>query len=329
MDLNSFITFIIIVTYNSSDFIEKCMDSLNINGSKNCFFAVIDNNSADDTEEKIKGFIKSYKIGENNFKFIRLKRNIGFAAAVNCAVFNFLIKEKPELSEKIKYLVLLNPDIVIESNSISNLIGTFKLNSSSNLIKPGKAVGAAGGLIYEYNKSKIQHAGGAFKDNLITYHLLSTLGSIYQVSYVTGALFATEFSLFRNLGGFDSGYRPAYFEELDYCIKIKRIGFSIMVNTEVLAKHYGAASVKKFSPKFFKYYHKNRIRCAILHLSLPVLFKKFLPAELKWLKNKATKDQYISLLYSYFLNFLFLPYNLIIRLENYLKFCKLKSKLNF
>ncbi|MBM3707881.1 MAG: glycosyltransferase family 2 protein [Actinobacteria bacterium] len=329
MDLNGFTVFIIVVTYNSSNFIEKCLDSLNINGNKNCFFVIIDNNSADDTEDKICGFIKSYKIGESNFKFIRLKRNTGFAAAVNYAVFNFLIKEKPDISEKIKYLILINPDIIVEDNSISDLVKTFESGGAGNLAAAGKPVGVAGGLIYEYDRNEIQHAGGDFKSNLITYHMLNKMGQIYSVSYVTGALFATEFSLFKNLRGFDSGYRPAYFEELDYCFKVNKMGYIVAVNTEATARHYGAASVKKFSPEFFKYYHKNRIRCAIMHLSLAALFRKFLPAELKWLKNESTKEQYIYLLYSYFLNFLFLPYNLIIRFKNYLEFCKLASEKKF
>ena len=324
MDLN---TFIVIITYNSADYIENCFDSINISCNRNCFLAVIDNNSRDGTEVKIQNFISSSgEFNENNFKFIKLNINIGFAAAVNFAVFNFLLKERAEPLQNIEYLVLLNPDIVLESGSISNLIKTFKLAKSGNSFETDKAIGVAGGLIYNYDKNKIQHTGGAFRDNFITYHLINPSSSKYLPGYVTGALFATKISYFVSLGGFDSGYRPVYFEELDYCLKIKKMGLSIIVNPEVKAKHYGAASIKKFSPNFYRYYHKNRIRCAILNLSLVLFFKKFFPAEIKWLKNEATQDQCKPLLYSYFLNFLFLPYNLIIRLKNYLRFNNLKFK---
>ena len=338
MNLN---TFMVIVTYNSSDFIEKCLNSIDNPKNRNYFLAVIDNNSKDNTAVKVQSFVRSSdKLSNDNFKFIKLKRNIGFASAVNYAVFNFLIKQKAELFKDFRYLLLLNPDVILEKQSIYNLLETFKWGSSnrgnssnssnSSLNKPDNRVGAAGGLIYEYDKSKIQHAGGAFKDNLITYHLITPPrpDPIYQVSYATGAFFATELSLFKNLGGFDSGYRPAYFEELDYCFKIQKMGFNVAVNTEAKAMHYGTASVKKFSSDFYRYYHKNRIRCAVLNMSLPYLLKKFIPAELKWLKNEATKDQYISLLYSYFLNFLFLPYNLIVKIKNHLRFYVLKLKRN-
>ena len=46
--------------------------------------------------------------------------------------------------------------------------------------------------------------------------------------------------------------------------------------------------------------------------------KEFLKEEFKWGKTKATRDQIIPLMYAYFLNFLFFPYNLMVKVKNYL-----------
>ena len=60
------------------------------------------------------------------------------------------------------------------------------------------------------------------------------VGSKHTVTgsdYVTGAFFATVFSLFRDSGGFDRGYRPVYFEELDYCLRLREAGWKVVSNT--------------------------------------------------------------------------------------------------
>ena len=88
---------IIIVNYNSTDYLIKCLESIYDsigNISVNIF--VQDNNSKDDVD-RITPFFPDVIITNN-------KNNIGFAAAVNQAL-------KKSFSP---YVVLLNPDTYIE-----------------------------------------------------------------------------------------------------------------------------------------------------------------------------------------------------------------------
>ena len=303
-------TLITIVTYNSQDYILNCINSIIDSDYKKWFLAVVDNNSHDNTVEKIKEMeLDSPQIYGGNFRLTKLERNIGFAAAVNHVVFN-LLKKGNLIDNRTGYLVLVNPDSVLEKNTLENLVKVFRENKNQ--------IGAAGGLIFDYDKNSIQNAGGKIADNFITSHLTSAGEDIYDVDYVSGALFITGIELFAGLGGFDSGYRPLYFEELDYCLKLKKLGYDSVITRNAVARHYEGASIGKFSTKFYKYYHKNRIRCSVLNSAFPYFFRVFMPAELKWFKKGATKDQVSAIILSYFLNFLFLPYNLIIRLKNFL-----------
>jgi GT2 family glycosyltransferase len=338
---------IVIVTYNSQDFIENCLCSVAGQSYNDWFLTVIDNNSNDNTAARVRKFADTYRgITENNFRFIILKKNIGFSGAVNYTVFNFISEENKKLEKELKFLILLNPDIFLKRNALQKLISTFKIGKDH--YKPFKITGAAGGLILDYKKDTIQHLGGKIEDNFITSHIGYGInyhdwekeykpkrskknvpdfaGNLKDADYITGAFFATEFQLFKALGGFDPGYTPLYFEELDYCLKIKRTGRQVVVNHDSVARHFEGASVKKFSKDFYKYYHKNRIRCAVINLGFLSLFRKFICSELAWLKNSATADQIIPVLYAYFLNFIFLPYNLIIKLKNHLILNKLELK---
>ena len=278
---------IVIVTYNSQDFIEKCLCSLFDQSYKDWFLAVVDNHSGDNTVAKVEAFREaSGGMSGRNFSLITLKKNIGFSGAIDYTVFDFILKKNRELEKELKFLVLLNPDISLRRDALQKLISTFKIGK--NRTGPFKETGAAGGLILDYSKDTIQHLGGRFEDNFITSHIgygksyysikqeyrhkgnkknvQIPAGRLKEVDYITGAFFATEFQLFKALGGFDTGYRPLYFEELDYCLKIKKTGRRVVVNFDSTARHFGGASVKKFSKNFYKYYHKNRIRCAVINM---------------------------------------------------------------
>jgi len=337
---------ILIVTYNSQDFIETCLCSVAEQTYNDWFMVVIDNNSKDGTVERIRDFKNKHKgVTGGNFKLITLEKNIGFSGAVNYAVFNFISKKRSPGKEP-EFLILLNPDMYLNQDALQKLVSTFGMEKKCGL--QFKRTGAAGGLILDYKKDTIQHLGGKVGDNFITSHIgygenysslkqgygpergredkLGPSGYLKDADYITGAFFATEFQLFKAVGGFDPGYRPAYFEELDYCIRIRRAGRRVVVNYNSVARHFEGASVKKFSRNFYRYYHKNRMRCAVINLGFFKFFKTFLPSELSWLTNKATAGQIGAIFYAYFINLVFLPYNLAIKLKNHLILNKLELK---
>ena len=338
---------IVIVTYNSQNFIESCLRSVAGQDYKDWFLIVIDNASTDNTITKIRQFRNiSTEITSSNFKFITLKKNIGFSRAVNQAVFDFIRKKIKSRDKEPEFLILLNPDVYLKKDAFKKIISTFKFAERENI--PLRKAGVAGGLILDYKKDIVQHSGGKIKDNFITSHIdfgksypglkrelkrekdngsaADTKKNIKDVDYVTGAFFATEFGLFKSIGGFDKGYRPVYFEELDYCLKIRRTGRRIVVNSDSIARHFESASVGKFSKRFYRYYHKNRIRCAVINTGFLDFFGKFLKEEMRWLRSMATREQILPIFYAYFINFVFLPYNLTIKLKNHLILNRLELK---
>ncbi|MFA5014127.1 MAG: glycosyltransferase family 2 protein [Actinomycetota bacterium] len=337
---------IVIVTYNSQNFIESCLRSVVGQDYKDWFLIVIDNASADNTVTKIRQFRNiSTEITNSNFKFIALKKNIGFSRAVNQAVFSYIKKIK-NADEQPEFLILLNPDVYLKRNALKKIISTFKLTERESA--SSNKIGVAGGLILDYKKDIVQHSGGKIKDNFITFHMdsgksysnlrielklkkdagiiVSQINNVKDADYVTGAFFATEFGLFKSIGGFDKGYRPVYFEELDYCLKIRRTGRRIVVNSDSIARHFEGASIEKFSKRFYRYYHKNRIRCAVINTGFLDFFGNFSREEMRWLRSEVTRDQILPVFYAYFINFVFLPYNLTIKLKNHLILNRLELK---
>jgi len=328
-------TLAVIVTYNSEKFIEKCLFSIANQNFKNFFLTVIDNNSSDNTVKTVQEYKNAEsRISFGNFRFIKLKKNIGFSGAVNYAVFNYRKNKNKKVKDDYKYLILINPDMVLDEDVFQLLTDTLKKEK----------IGACGSLILDYEGKKIQHFGGRTDRNFITKHLKAPgnfdldkvvskdkdyffdYGEKISPDYITGALFATHFPLFKNLGGFDKGYKPVYFEELDYCIKLRKAGLDLTVNPFAFARHFEAASIGKFSANFYRYYHKNRIRCAVINSGIIEIFKIFFFYEAKWLR-KATKDQYDALILAYLFNLFFCPCSFMLKILNFLKINKLKKAL--
>jgi GT2 family glycosyltransferase len=102
---------ICIVTYNSAADIGNCLDAIHRQTSANLSTVLVDNASKDATIE----IVKDSKV---RVTLIPNIHNNGFAAAQNQVL----------LSMNSDYILVLNPDVVLEPDYISNLVGIMENN---------------------------------------------------------------------------------------------------------------------------------------------------------------------------------------------------------
>jgi len=129
---------ILILNWNGSKYLDNCINSIRENNYSNYDITIIDNNSTDNSLEKIK------KLG---IPFISHPRNYKYAKGYNEAIFNI----KNDNSD---YYLLLNNDIICDSNLINSFIEGIN-NYGSNCIMGAKIFDAN-------NKDRIWYAGGKF-----------------------------------------------------------------------------------------------------------------------------------------------------------------------
>jgi GT2 family glycosyltransferase len=60
---------------------------------------------------------------------------------------------------------------------------------------------------------------------------------VRQVDYCSGALFATPRKVFEQIGGFDQRYRPGYYEDTDYCFKVRSLGRRVYYQPRAAVVH--------------------------------------------------------------------------------------------
>lgn len=228
---------VLIVSYNVKEYVAHAIDSLLKSNLDELEIIVVDNHSFDSTVEHIQTSYPDVKIIAN-------QDNVGFGRAVNQAAAH----------AKGDYYLILNPDTVVQENTVSTLtqyiqdheevgmIGPKILNSDGTLQPACKrsfptlrvAIPKLLGLDKLFPKSK-----WAGKYNL-TYLDPDQINSVDAIS---GSCMFLSKDLFHELGGFDEQFFM-FGEDLDLCFRIWQTGKEVHYVPTTQIIHYQGESVK-------------------------------------------------------------------------------------
>ncbi len=133
------------------------------------------------------------------------------------------------------FLVFLNNDAIPQPGWLNALWRTFQMYPDA---------GAVGGKLV-YPDGRLQEAGGmVFADGSAANfgngdHDLNAprYVCVRDVDYCSGAFLATPSRLFAQFGGFDARYAPAYYEDTDYCFKLREAGYRVLYQPECVVVH--------------------------------------------------------------------------------------------
>lgn len=204
--------FTIVVTFNASKWIDKCFTSL-LNSKYPTEIVVIDNNSFDNTPQKIKnGFPK--------VTVIEIDNNLGFAKANNIGI-------KLALEKGADYVFLLNQDAWIEANTIENLLQSFKNNVG--IVSPIHLNGSGNALDINFSF--------CMPSDFISDCYLKKIKPEYRSKMVNAAAWLVSAECLRKVGGFDTLLFTHYGEDDNYCQRLEYHGYKLIVNTEAKIYH--------------------------------------------------------------------------------------------
>jgi hypothetical protein len=74
------------------------------------------------------------------------------------------------------------------------------------------------------------------------------------VEQPAGAFFMVRRAVWRELGGFDEGFFPLWFEDVDFCRRVADRGYNLYYVPEAVAKHKGAHSVRRLPVEMRRVY---------------------------------------------------------------------------
>jgi GT2 family glycosyltransferase len=261
-----------IVAYDGGDGLVGCVQHLLESRYSRLQVLVVDNASTDGSIERVE------RIRDPRVRVLRLPSNDGFACGVNAGM-GFLAREHARHPDQV--VVLVNQDCFVREDAVGALLAR---------VVSDERIGVVGARILDLDGCTVQHAGGSIRDNGLTEHFgrgfpdCMLFWKARDVEYVTGALFAFRASTWRRIGPFDEAYRPVYFEEVDFCVRVRRARMRVVYEPASVALHSeGASSGGTASATFLRRYHRNRIRFLASHRLRRGTWARTLAAEVKWL----------------------------------------------
>lgn len=222
---------VVVVCFNQAAMTLACLQSLKAQQKCPIEVVVVDNDSDDDTAallEKVSGITK-----------IRNEQNLHFIAAAN----------QGAESAKGEYLLFLNNDAVLRQGAAASAVEILDHDPSIGVLG-GKIVFPDGSL-QEYGAG-VRLDGESFGIGRGECPSFALFQSSREPLYVSGCCLFTRRKLFESLSGFDEYFAPAYYEDVDYCMRAASAGERVVVDPRVSAEHFMSASSKS-----------NRVRSAL------------------------------------------------------------------
>lgn len=257
---------IIIVNWNTKKLLEECLNSVfKFTKGINFEAIVVDNNSKDGSVQMVEQKFPKVNLVKN-------QKNEGFAKANNIGI----------KKAKGKYIFLLNSDAYLIENSLLKLM---------QLAKKQKNLGVLAPQLLNSDKS-IQQSVGFFPDlpqiffwmtflddlplgqYLKPYHVDHNIfyKSTQKVDWITGAAMFIPKNVIEKSGPLDEKIFM-YGEDVEWCWRIKKAGFEILLTPETKIVHVGHGSSAKMPQKAFigeyeglKYFYKKHRSNSSLHI---------------------------------------------------------------
>lgn len=195
----SFNTYIIIVTYNATPWLDKCLGSIDFSKFK---VVVIDNNSKDQTVNHI----------EKNFPEVILfkeEKNLGFGKANNKGI-NYALEQGAE------YFFLLNQDAWVEPETLETLCEVASLNPDYGILSPIHFSGTNNALDYNFSNYIIP---SKCKDLYSDIYFQNYSKTVYELPFVNAAAWLMTKKCVNTVGGFSPSFFH-YAEDKNYCQRV-------------------------------------------------------------------------------------------------------------
>lgn len=260
--MNSIMLSIVIVTYNSAEYLIQCLESVFASNPKSSFeIIVIDNASYDNTYNTVSPMYP-------NVTFINNESNNGFAYANNQGI----------AVSKGKYILLLNPDTLIIDNAFDVMIdfmestldagacGCKVLNDDGSL-QPSifgfptllKEVGhlfRLDRMAWLYKILKSSKIACKIAGNKLS--VVNASDSIIEVDYLLGACLMLRKSAIETVGPLDDKIFM-YIEDTEICHRLSINGYGVYYVPEGKIIHFGGKSSETNDQRMLYEYTKSRL----------------------------------------------------------------------
>jgi GT2 family glycosyltransferase len=248
----------IIVNYQSYDELHSCLASLD-RANEGISVVVVDHASEPVAADGITAAYPAVHL-------LRLADNKGFAAGINLGARE---TDSP-------FLLLLNPDCMLEPEACCRLVACLDSHDAAAVAGPRirNADGSVQQSARRFPNFTTAIAGRSSwltrvaPRNPLSRHNLrvpaSSSARPLEVDWVSGACLLVRRDAFERIGGMDEGFF-LYWEDADFCRRLKAAGYSTLFCPAAVATHVGGRSSRHAADASLEAFHRSAFRLYYKH----------------------------------------------------------------
>ena len=213
---------IIIPVFNQFTYTYNCLSAIVKNSGSIPYEVVLADDCSSDFTKQVEKVVK-------NIHIVRTQENLRFLK--NC---NYSAK-----FARGKYYLFLNNDTQVQPNWLIPLVQLMEENTDigltgSRLVYPDGRLQEAGGILWK--------DGSAWNYGNGKNPALPEYNYVKEVDYISGASMMVRSELWKQLGGFDERFVPAYCEDSDLAFSVRKAGYRVVYQPLSVVVHFEGIS---------------------------------------------------------------------------------------
>lgn len=234
---------VIILNWNRRDDTLHCLASVGQSTYPAFEVIVVDNGSIDDSVQAIHSAFPAVRIIQN-------RENLGYAGGNNVGL-------RAAIDDGVDYVLLLNNDTVVKPDALERLVSLADLEPDAGIVSPA--------IFYLDEPQRVWSAGGLIdwqRGTIETSYLDTDVSDLprrpYSTDHVTGCCMLLRTAALRQAGLIDQRFF-LYFEETEWCVRIGRSGYRILVEPTAHIWHAIRPDERSASPAVAYYMTRNQL----------------------------------------------------------------------
>lgn len=242
---------IIAVLYNSAQPLPEFLKCLAAQSMVDWRLIAVDNASSDGSADLVEAF------GDPRIRVLRNAANLGFARGSNQGI-EAAAEEGGEL------FLLFNTDTIFEADFLQQLLSVRSQNDAGVL---------APRIMYAENPDEAWYAGGHFASEWVFSNVHDPFDPAAsrlprQVDFASGCCLLLSRAVLEKIGLLDEKFF-VYWEDTDFCLRLKQHGVPIVYAPEIVILHEGGVSSGgDYGPLHSKLFNASRVQLLHKHFGL-------------------------------------------------------------